>query len=72
MTSFTPEQVRTAIASLHWRANFHDFCRILGLNEDDYAYDKFQAFRDMEKSVRVLGTLFDRLLQEYAETAVRR
>ena len=42
------------------------------LNEDDYAYDKFQAFRDMEKSVRVLGTLFDRLLQEYAETAVRR
>lgn len=52
------------ISKKGWRMDYREFCRVLGLEQDFYAEEKWQAWKALVAAVNRLGPLLDKLLEE--------
>jgi hypothetical protein len=43
----TAQSFVEGIQAFHWKADFVKFCQVLGLDADDYADQKYQAFQEL-------------------------
>lgn len=43
----TAQSFVEGMPAFHWKAGFVKFCQVLGLDADDYADQKYQAFQEL-------------------------
>lgn len=63
-TEKTAQSFVEGIQGFHWKADYVTFCQVLGLDADDYADHKYEAFQELverlnEFDVETLAKMID-------------
>ncbi len=52
----TTQSFVEGIQGFHWKADFVKFCQVLGLDADNYADQKYQAFQELVERLNEFDT----------------